>query len=89
MTWSWKLTDEQRGGLTRQFVRYQLLRLNLGHDLTHALRGSGRYRIAPPHEVLKLEPELLSQPKLQSNRLVERCRKPTLLGSLVPKKVEY
>ena len=36
MVWSWKLTDEQRGGLTsRQFIRAQLIRLGLGHDLTH------------------------------------------------------
>ena len=31
MRWSWELTDEQRGGLsTRQFVRLQLMRLQLG-----------------------------------------------------------
>jgi transposase len=59
MTWSWKLTNEQRGGLTtRQFVRYQLLRLGLGHDLTHVLRGGGKYLIAPPDEVLQLKPDL-------------------------------
>jgi transposase len=59
MTWSWKLTNEQRGGLTtRQFVRYQLLRLGLGHALTHVMRGGGKYLIAPPDEVLKLKPEL-------------------------------
>jgi hypothetical protein len=59
MTWSWKLTPEQRGGLTtRQFVRYQLLRLGLGHDLTHVIRGGGKYLIAPPDEVLQLKPEL-------------------------------
>jgi len=59
VTWSWKLTNEQRGGLTtRQFVRYQLLRLGLGHDLTHVVRGGGKYLIAPPDEVLKLKPEL-------------------------------
>jgi hypothetical protein len=59
MTWSWKLTDEQRGGLTtRQFVRYQLLRLGLGYDLTHVLRGGSKHLIAPPDEVLKLRPEL-------------------------------
>lgn len=59
MTWSWKLTPEQRSGLTtRQFVRYQLLRLGLGYDLTHVLRGGGKYLIAPPDEVLKLKPDL-------------------------------
>jgi hypothetical protein len=31
---SWELTDQQRGGLTsRQFIRYGLLRLQLGHHL--------------------------------------------------------
>ncbi len=59
MTWSWKLTNEQRGGLTtRQFVRYQLLRLGLGQDLTHVIRGGGKYLIAPLDEVLKLKPGL-------------------------------
>ncbi len=67
MTWSWKLTDEQRGGLTsRQFtrtcggagVRYHLLRLNLGHDLTHVVRGRAKRLIATPEEVLALRPEL-------------------------------
>jgi hypothetical protein len=59
MTSSWKLTDEQRGGLTsRQFIRYHLLRLNLGHDLTHIVRGGAKRLIAPPEEVLALRPEL-------------------------------
>jgi transposase len=59
MTWSWKLTDEQRDGLTtRQFIRYHLLRLNLGHDLTHVVRGRAKRLIAPPEEVLALRPEL-------------------------------
>jgi hypothetical protein len=59
MTWSWKLTNEQRGGLTsRQFIRYHLLRLNLGRDLTHVVRGGAKRLIAPPEEVLALRPEL-------------------------------
>lgn len=60
MVWSWKLTDEQRGGLTsRQFVRYGLLRLGLGNDLTHLTTGQATRRpIAPPEEVLALFPEL-------------------------------
>lgn len=59
MTWSWKLTDEQRGGLTtRQFVRYQLMHLGLGHDLTHVVRGGARRLIASPQEVLALKPEV-------------------------------
>jgi hypothetical protein len=61
VTWSWKLTPEQRGGLTtRQFVRYQLLRLGLGHDLTHVVRGGAKHLIAPSDEVLALKPELRS-----------------------------
>ena len=38
MTWSWKLTPEQRSGLTtRQFVRYQRLSPQQ-HDLRHMTR---------------------------------------------------
>jgi hypothetical protein len=59
MTWSWKLTDEQRGGLTtRQFIRYHLLRLKLGAGLTHVERGGAKRLIAPAEEVLALRPEL-------------------------------
>ena len=59
MVWSWKLTDEQRGGLTtRQFIRYQLLRLQLGNDLTHVTRSGAKRLIAPAEEVLQLKPEL-------------------------------
>jgi hypothetical protein len=57
--WSWKLNAEQHGGLTRrQFVRYQLLRLDLGNDLTHIQRGGTKRPLAPVEEVLKLRPEL-------------------------------
>lgn len=54
------MTDDQRGGMTsRQFVRYGLLRLELGEDLTHIITGtSTRRAIAPPEEVLDLFPEL-------------------------------
>ena len=59
MTWSWKLTAEQRGGLTtRQFTRYHLLRLKLGDELTHVVRGGAKRLIAPAEEVLTLKPEL-------------------------------
>ncbi len=59
MTWSWKLTDAQRGGLTtRQFVRAHLLRLQLGDSLTQVVRGGSKHLIAPPDEVLALKPEL-------------------------------
>ena len=59
MVWSWKLTDAQRGGLTtRRFVRAHLLRLQLGENLTHVVRGGAKHLIAPPDEVLALKPEL-------------------------------
>jgi len=52
MLWSWKLDKNKRSGLTtRQFVRYHLLRLSLGHDLTHIKRTSKTYGLA-------LKPEL-------------------------------
>ena len=61
MAWSWKLTDEQRGGLTsRQFIRYHLMRLQLGEDLTHIVRGGAKRLIAPAEEVRQLRPELQS-----------------------------
>jgi transposase len=52
MRWSWELSDAQRGGLTRrQFIRYQLMRLNIGHDLTHLVYGNMPRRIASVEEV--------------------------------------
>jgi len=59
MAWSWILERAWRGDLTtRQFIRYQLLRLGLGDDLTHIENGSRRQPIAPVEEVLRLKPEL-------------------------------
>jgi transposase len=59
MVWSWKLTDAQRGHLTsRQFIRAHLIRLGLGHDLTHITRGGTRRPLATVEEVLVLRPEL-------------------------------
>jgi hypothetical protein len=53
MRWSWELTDEQRGGLTsRQFIRYHLMRLNLGQDLSHISYGNMPRRISSQDEVL-------------------------------------
>jgi transposase len=58
MRWSWELTDEQRGGLTtRQFIRYHLMRLQLGEDLTHFRYGNMPRRIASVEELLALKPE--------------------------------
>lgn len=62
MCWSWELDDVQRGGLTtRQFVRYHLLQLQLGTDLTHVHRGGRDRGIAPAAEVLALRPELRTE----------------------------
>jgi transposase len=59
MRWSWELTDEQRSGLTsRQFIRLQLMRLQLGENLTHLRYGNMPRRIASVEEVLALKPEL-------------------------------
>lgn len=58
MTWSWKLNDLQRGGLTtRQFVRYQLMQLNLGEELS-CIRRAHPKSIASVDEILALKPEL-------------------------------
>ena len=62
MFWSWELDDAQRGGLsTRQFVRYHLLQLQLGADLTHVRRGGRNRGIASVEEVLALRPELQAE----------------------------
>jgi Transposase IS116/IS110/IS902 family len=61
MVWSWKLTDDQRGGLSsRQFIRAHLIRLGLGHDLTHSTRGGTKRAVASVEEGLALRPELCS-----------------------------
>jgi hypothetical protein len=57
--WSWKLTSEQHQGLSRrQFVRFHLMQLGLGNDLTHIQRGGTKRPLAPVAEVLTLRPEL-------------------------------
>jgi len=59
MRWSGQLTPEQRGGLaTRQFVRYGLLRLRLGNDLTGFPYGGTFRRLASVEEVVALCPDL-------------------------------
>jgi transposase len=63
MVWAWKLTDEQRGGLSsRQFIRAHLIRLRLGQELTHITRGGTRRPLATIEEVLALRPELREVP---------------------------
>jgi len=57
--WSWKLDDAKRNGMsTRQWARYHLMRLQLGEDLTHIMRGGNSYPIAPDEEIKALLPEL-------------------------------
>jgi hypothetical protein len=56
MMWSWKLGRERRGGLTTpQFVRAGLMRLEMGEDLTHIVRGGTARPIAPTEQVLALQ----------------------------------
>jgi transposase len=63
MVWAWKLSDEQRGGLSsRQFIRAHLIRLGLGAELTHITRGGTRRPLATIEEVLALRPELRDPP---------------------------
>jgi transposase len=58
MVWSWKLNEVQRGGLTsRQFVRYGLMRLKIGEEITH-IKRLGNRPIASVEEVLGRLPEL-------------------------------
>lgn len=59
MRWSWELTNEQRSGLTtRQFVRYGLTRMGLGHDLTGFRYGGQPRGLASVEEILARFPEL-------------------------------
>jgi transposase len=59
MVWAWKLSDEQRGGLSsQQFIRAHLMRLGLGEELTHITCGGTRRPLATIEEVLALRPEL-------------------------------
>lgn len=56
MLWSWKLGKERRGGLsTPQFVRAGLMRLEMGEDLSHIIRGGAVRPIASVEEVLALQ----------------------------------
>ena len=52
MIWAWKLSDEQRGGMTtRQFIRAQMMRLGLGAEVTHITRGGTKRPLASVAEV--------------------------------------
>jgi transposase len=57
--WSQRMDDEALRGMTRQqFVKYGLLRLGTGLDLTRIERNGVPRRIAPSREVLALKPDL-------------------------------
>jgi hypothetical protein len=61
MVWSWKLTDQQRGGLTsRQFIRAHLIRLGIGNDLSHITAAGTKRAVASGEELLALRAELRS-----------------------------
>ncbi len=63
MTWAWKLSDAERRGMrSRQFIRYHLLRLGIGDDVTHITRGGTRRPLATREEILALHPELRAGP---------------------------
>ena len=56
MLWGWKLGKDLRGGLTTpQFVRRGLMKLQMGEDLNHIVRGGTKRPIAAPEEVLALQ----------------------------------
>jgi len=59
MIWSQRMDEKALRGLTRQqFIKYALLRLGVGQDLTRIERRGVPRRIAPANEVLKLRPDL-------------------------------
>jgi len=60
LTWAWQMDDAARDGLTRQqFVRYYMMRLGIGHDLTRiGLDPKHPRKISSEAELLTLRPEL-------------------------------
>jgi len=60
LTWAWQMDEAARDGLTRQqFVRYYMMRLGIGHDLTRiALDPKHPRKLASEAELLALRPEL-------------------------------
>jgi len=59
ITWSQRMDETALRGMTRQqFVKYGLLRLGIGHDITRIVRSGLPRRIAPTDEVLALKPDL-------------------------------
>jgi len=59
MIWSQRMDQNALHGLTRQqFIKYGLLRIGIGHNLTRIVRNGVPRRIAPSEEVLALKPAL-------------------------------
>jgi len=59
LIWSQRMDEKALNGLTRQqFVKYGLLRLGVGQDLTRIVRSGLPRRIAPSAEVFALRPDL-------------------------------
>ena len=59
LIWSQRMDEKALHGLTRQqFVKYGLLRLGVGQDLTRIVRNGVPRRIAPSEEVSAHKPEL-------------------------------
>ena len=59
MIWSQRMDEKALRGLTRQqFIKYGLLRLGVGQELTRIERKGVPRRIAPAAEVLALRPDL-------------------------------
>jgi hypothetical protein len=67
LIWSWNMDEKGLDGLTRQawprrglsrLLKYGLLRLGVGQDLTRIVRSNLPRRLAPSEEVLQLKPEL-------------------------------
>ena len=59
ITWSQRMDEKALKGMTRQqFVKYGLLRLSIGQDITRIIRNGVPRRVAPTEEVLVLKPDL-------------------------------
>ncbi len=60
MVWAWQLGAQHRprGLSTSQFIRYHLLKLGLGENLTHITPGGVKRLIASSEELLALYPHL-------------------------------
>jgi len=59
LIWSQRMDEDARQGLSRQqFIKFGLLRLGAGQDITRIVRNGFPRRIAPSEEVLALKPEL-------------------------------